>query len=194
MSLSSKIEAILFFKAEPISLKRLSQILEESETSIKEALNDLKNSLEGRGLSLLERDSEYILGTNPEFSSIIEKLQKEELSKDLSKASLETLSIILYKGPISRSEIDFIRGVNSTFILRNLMIRGLVEKILNPKDSRSYLYKPSFETLSYLGISSVENLPDREKVLKEIESFKESTEIDSNGEKENANLVSENDG
>jgi segregation and condensation protein B len=75
--------------------------------------------------------------------------------KDLGKAGLETLSIILYQGPISRAEIDYIRGVNSNFILRNLLIRGLIERVENPHDQRSFLYKPTLELISYLGLSKI---------------------------------------
>ena len=170
--LSSQIEAVLFYKAEPLSIKRLCQILKKDETEIKNAIRELKESLRGRGLTLIEWEDEITLGTNKETSHIIETLTREELTKDLGKASLETLSIILYQGPISRSEIDYVRGVNSQFILRNLLIRGLIEKIENPKDQRSFLYKPSLELISYLGISKVSDLPDYDVVRMDIESFK----------------------
>jgi len=112
-----------------------------------------------------------MLGTAPEMGELIEALIKEELSKDLGKAGLETLSIVLYRGPISRSKIDYIRGVSSTFILRNLLVRGLVERVSNPDDQRSFLYKPTFELLSYLGISRIEDLPEYDAVKQELESF-----------------------
>ena len=118
---------------------------------------------------LLEKDNEISLGTAPELSDLIENLQKEELNKELSKASLETLSIILYKNGANRSEIDYIRGVNSSFTLRALSIRGLIEKITDPKDNRRFIYKPSFELLSYMGIKSVEELPDYSEVSNSIE-------------------------
>ena len=72
---------------------------------------------------------------------------------------METLAIILYKGSVTRSEIDYIRGVTSTFILRNLAIRGLVEKYINEEDKRTVLYKPTIDLLSYLGVESTEKLP-----------------------------------
>lgn len=99
---------------------------------------------------------------------MLEQIKKEELNKDLSKASLETLSIILYKNGAPRSLIDYIRGVNSNFILRALSIRGLVEKVNDPKDNRRYIYKPTFELLSYMGVTSIEELPDYENVLKNL--------------------------
>lgn len=169
MNLESKIEAILFFKGEPVSLKRLEDILKVSKEEISVAVENLKRNLENRGIVLIENNKEITLGTAPELSSLIEDLQKEELNRDLSKASLETLSIILYKNGVSRSEIDYIRGVNSSFTLRALSIRGLVEKTLDPKDSRRYIYKPSFELMSYMGIKSIEELPDWEEINNSIQ-------------------------
>jgi len=94
----------------------------------------------------------------------------------LGKAGLETLSIILYKAPITRVEIDYLRGVNSNFILRNLLIRGFIEKVVNPGDQRSYLYKPSLDLLSFLGVSKVEDLPEYVSIQEEIKDFN-STDI-----------------
>lgn len=176
MNLSTKLEAILFWKAEPISFKKLSQLLEVSEAEIMTALVELEKALQGRGISLVQTDTEVMLGTAKEISLLIEQLTKEELSRDLGKAGLETLAIILYQGPISRADIDYIRGVNSQFILRNLLIRGLVERIDNPTDARSFLYKTTLDLLAHLGISKIEDLPEYEKVRTDIEAFKQSTD------------------
>ena len=159
-NLAQKIEAILFFKGEPVSMKKLGEILKVSKEEIGEAIIDLNNSLKEKGIVLLEKGEEITLGTNPEFSELIEHLQKEELNKELSKASLETLSIVLYKNGVTRAEIDYIRGVNSSFTLRMLAIRGLVEKTVDVKDSRRYIYKPTFDLLSYMGVKNVEELPE----------------------------------
>ncbi|MEK7175229.1 MAG: SMC-Scp complex subunit ScpB [Patescibacteria group bacterium] len=167
MTLEAKIEAILFFKNEAMSIDKLADILKVDKEEILKAVLVLKTSLENRGIILLEKGPslapqgiEIMLGTNPELSSLIENLQKEELDKELSKASLETLSIILYKDGVSQSEIDFIRGVNSGFTLRALSIRGLIERSTSEKDARVYIYKPSFDLLSFMGITSVKELPD----------------------------------
>jgi len=172
MDLPAKIEAILFWKAEPVSLKKLASLLNEKPDAIKAGLTALEANLKGRGLTLVQTDEEVMLGTAKELSPLIEELTKEELTRDLGKAGLETLSIILYQGPISRADIDYIRGVNSQFILRNLLIRGLIERVDNPKDSRSYLYKSTLQLLSHLGISKIADLPEYDKVRTEIESFK----------------------
>ena len=168
--LEKKLEAVLFWKGEPVSYKKLEDILKVPQNEIKDAVFNLKNDLSGRGVALLENGNEITLGTAPEFGKLIENLQKEELNKELSKASLETLSIILYKGGVSRAEIDYIRGVNSSFTLRALSVRGLVEKTTDAKDSRRYIYKPSFDTLSYLGVRSVEELPEWQEVKGSLES------------------------
>lgn len=175
MNLDQKIEAVLFWKGEPVSLKKLSQIFEVSVEEIKSGIETLKTKLEGRGVSLVEKEDEVMLMTSGENSELIEKLAKEELSKDLGKASLETLSIILYQGPVKRSEIDYIRGVNSQFILRNLLVRGLIEKEQDPKDARTFVYKASFDLLSHLNLKNIAELPEYETVRKDIEQFKQST-------------------
>ncbi|MDP9249289.1 MAG: SMC-Scp complex subunit ScpB [bacterium] len=168
--LEAKIEAVLFFKGEPVSLKKLGDILKVSPGEMLEAIASLKVNLENRGISLMENNNEFALATAHQFGQLIENLQKEELNKGLSKATLETMSIILYKGGASRAEIDYIRGVNSSFTLRALSVRGLVEKTNDERDSRRYIYKPSFDTLSYLGVRSVEELPEWQEVKGSLES------------------------
>lgn len=183
MNLSAKIEAILFWKAEPIYLKKLANLCEASEEEIKTALGELRLSYASRGITLIENsvggNHEITLGTAPEMSSVIEKLTKEELMRDLGKAGLETLSIVLYQGPISRAEIDYIRGVNSQFILRNLLVRGLVERRENPKDQRSFLYAPTLELIAHLGVTKIEELPEYAQVRTDIEAFKTQQDQDS---------------
>jgi segregation and condensation protein B len=184
MPLDAQIESILFWKGEPVKLKKLAEILNVSIEEIEKELDTLKSKLENRGLSLIRLEDEVSLGTSSDMSDLIGKLTKEELVKDLGKAGLETLTIILYKGPIKRSEIDYIRGVNSQFILRNLLIRGLIERITNPDDERTFLYKPTFDLLSHLGLQSLKDLPDYDSIIKTIE---ENTKMQSNlNENENA--------
>ncbi len=173
MNLEQKIEAILFWKGEPMTRKKLSEILGVGQIEINEGIEKLKEILNNRGVIVIEKDNEITLGTSPEISELIENLQKEELNRELSKASLETLSILLYKNGTTRAEIDYIRGVNSSFILRALSIRGLVEKIVDPKDSRRFIYKPSFDLLSFLGIKSIEELPEFNDINKSIEESAE---------------------
>ncbi len=179
MDLKSKIEALLFWKAEPLAIKKLAELVEADIDATKIAINELETSLAGRGISIVRSDDEVMLGTAKECGELIEKIAKEERTRDLGKAGLETLSIILYQGPISRADIDYIRGVNSQFILRNLLIRGLVERVENPKDARSFLYKTSLDLLAHLGLSKIEDLPEYDKVRADIESFKQSNQTES---------------
>ncbi|MBI5139733.1 SMC-Scp complex subunit ScpB [Candidatus Nomurabacteria bacterium] len=170
MEIEKKIEAILFWKGEPVSRKWLAGVLKLGQGEINVSLEKLKDNLQARGIVLQEKDDEVTLGTSPEASSLLEDLQKEELNKDLSKASLETLSIVLYKNGVSRAEIDYIRGVNSSFTLRALSVRGLIERVLDLNDSRRYIYKPSFELLSFMGVRSPEELPEYNEVNNSLES------------------------
>ena len=174
MELDAYIEAVLFFKGEAVSIKKLSEILVKSPEEIEAGLKVLEGKLQGRGVKLIRIENEVALGTAGKADELIEKLTKEELSRDIGKAGLETLSIIIYRGPISRREIDYIRGVNSTFIIRNLLIRGLVEKVPAEKDQRSFLYKPTLELLSHLGVEKIEDIPEYNKVKEEIKKFEES--------------------
>src|SRR3989339_716997 len=106
MNLDKQIEAILFFKGEAMSYKKLASILNVKEDDIKTSLEELKIKLEDRGIRLIFKDDKVMLATGPEAHEIIESLKKEELSKDLGKASLETLSIVLYRGPVMESEVN----------------------------------------------------------------------------------------
>jgi len=174
--IEKQIESILFWKAEPVKISDLAKILEISVEQVTEAAASLNSSLENRGIQLLNNNNELSLITSAENGPLIEKLLKEELNKELSKAALETLSIILYKGPMKRSEIDYIRGVNSQFIIRNLMIRGLVDKEQNPNDERGFFYKASSDLLNFMGIKSVTEMPEYEKVRTDIDNFMNNNE------------------
>ncbi len=171
MDKKTEIEAILLFKNEPVTLKELSQILNESVENIKKLVEELQEEYKDRGIVLVGDGESVELGTNPKLSSLIEAMQKEEVEKSLGRAGLETLSIILYKGPVSRREIDYIRGVNSSFIIRNLLIRGLVERTESKDAGRGYSYKPTLDLLKHLGLKSRENLPEFKTALEKIESF-----------------------
>ena len=182
MELSKKIEALLFFKGEPVDIKFLSSTLGVSSEEVSEALLALNESLSSRGIVLIKNDDEYLLGTAPEMAPAIEKIVKEELNRDLGKAGLETLTIVLYRGPISRTEINYIRGVNSNYILRNLLVRGLIEKV--DHGGRSTVYRPTFELLSFMGISKVEDLPSYDEVAKAVVLLHEETKENESTEPE----------
>ena len=175
-NLENKIEAVLLFKNEPVSLVELGKLLNVSKEDVQSAIAKLQNIYSDRGIVLVTNGEEISLGTHPDVSVLIETMQKEELSRELGRAGLETLSIILYRGPISRREIDHIRGVNSGFILRTLLIRGLIERSLGVAGDRSYSYRPTLKLLEYLGVSRREELPDFKNAFKKIEEFVKTTE------------------
>jgi segregation and condensation protein B len=171
LSISAQMESILFWKGEPMTVKEVSKILGIEENVVRENISVLQNELENRGVVLITTEDKLSLVTNSLMSEKISALVKEELSKDLSKATLETLSIILYRGAVTRSEIDYVRGVNSQFILRALSVRGLVDRETDPKDERAYLYKPSIDLLAHLGVTKRDELPDFDKINSEILTF-----------------------
>jgi segregation and condensation protein B len=171
MSLVNNVEAVLFYKTEPYNFDALARLLEVSEAEVREACTQLAEQRQTSGLRLVMTDREVQLVTAPEQSDLIEKVRKDELSQDIGKAGAETLSIILYRGPLTRAEVDRIRGVNSTFIIRNLLVRGLVEKRDNPKDARAMLYAGTPALYTHLGITKREELPDFEVVMNAIDSF-----------------------
>lgn len=169
IDLSSKIEGLLFYRGEEVSKKELSSLFNKTIEEIEQALETLEEKLKNRGIVLVKKDDSVVLGIASELGSLIEGIRKDELDKELSKAAVETLSIILYKDKVTRSEIDYIRGVNSSFILRNLLVRGLIEKIFDPKDSRRILYRPTLDALSFMGITSINELPNYDVVVSKLE-------------------------
>lgn len=159
MELKHIFESLLFIRGEPFSVAELAKITKESKEVISAALEELSREYAERGIVLLEKNGEFQFGTNPENREWVEKFVKSEFTEDLTRASVETLAIIAYKGPLMRAEIDYIRGVNSSFMVRNLLMRGLVSRKENPKDARSYLYEISFDFLKHFGMTRVEELP-----------------------------------
>lgn len=159
MNLKSTIEALLFIQGEPLAISRIAKITGQEKTNIQSALQELAAEYRERGIVLIQSDDAWQFATHPGAKAAVEKLVTSELSDDLSRASVEVLSIIAYKGPVSRADIEYIRGVNSSFIVRNLLLRGLISREENPKDRRSYLYRVSADFLKHLGLGRIEELP-----------------------------------
>lgn len=170
-NIKRNIEALLFAAGEPLSFERLASLLNINGEQAEEAVQELADELAERGIRVVVKGKEVILATSPDCAEVVSVFKKEEVSGELSKAALETLAIVTYKAPITRAEIDFIRGVNSTFTLRNLLVRGLVERKQNPDDSRSYIYSPSFGLLRLLGISRLDELPEYSSFRNSMEKF-----------------------
>lgn len=171
--LISSLESLLFVSGEPVSFGRLAKALESTEEEMKNALKCLSERYtdDASGLMLIQTQKTVVLATKPENAIALESLTKSTLQESMSKAALEVLSIIAYRAPISRAEIDAIRGVNCSFTLRNLLLRDLISREGNPSDSRGYLYQPTLRFLQVLGLGVVSELPSYE-VLSQDERLK----------------------
>jgi segregation and condensation protein B len=156
------LEALLFAAGEPLQKKRIVSFLEITPELLAAAIVELKKELAGRGLSLIETDTEVELRTSADAAAVVETYRKGELSRDLGKAGLETLAIILYQNGATRSEIDWIRGVNSTAAIRSLLLRGLIERETDAEDKRRNRYTPSIDAYAHLGVGSFNELPNLE--------------------------------
>jgi len=159
------VESILFAANKPIGLKELADITGAKKEDLEKALEALKSKLnnDDSGIHILENNKKYQLSTNPGHSKILQEYFQTELTGELSKPSLETLTIIAYRQPISKEELEQIRGVNCSLILRNLLIRGLVE-YREEKNDLVPMYSVTMDFLRHLGIAAVSELPDFEKL------------------------------
>lgn len=166
--LRSQILSILFVAGKPVSMKELSEVLEITEDELKLDVGELAASNQTSGIILLAHNNKLQLASNPENSSLVKKFLSLELREKLTDPALETLAIILYRQPVSKAEIENIRGVNSQYTLRHLLIRGLIEKIQSASDKRMQLYKTTLEFMQHLGIKDVKELPDFEELTKNI--------------------------
>ncbi|MEK7174471.1 MAG: SMC-Scp complex subunit ScpB [Patescibacteria group bacterium] len=167
------LEALLFVHGEPLSFVKIAKILEVDEATVRGLAKTLEERLadEERGLMLVLGGERAQLATKPAFAKIVEGFVKAELAEELTPASLETLAIIAYFGPVTKARIDYQRGVNSAFILRNLMIRGLILRATDPAHPTSYVYRPSFLLLTHLGLARQEDLPDYENYRQLLAKF-----------------------
>ncbi len=172
MNVKSQLESLLFTAGHPVAVKKLADVLspygrspeggEISVSNIEVLLKELAEDYEknDRGLRLVFLENKVQLVSAPDSALTIKKLVKSDFEEDLSPAALETLAIIAYRGALSRAAIENLRGVNCSFILQSLAIRGLIEKKNNPEDGRSYVYKITFDFLRHLGLNRLEDLPN----------------------------------
>ncbi|MFA5991602.1 MAG: SMC-Scp complex subunit ScpB [Candidatus Doudnabacteria bacterium] len=166
--LAKTLEALLFVAAKPFKAKELAKILELDVKEIETALGALCELRKESGIVVLNNNGEYQLSTNSAYSTQVKNFLNAELREKLTDATVEVLAIIAYRQPISKAEIEAIRGVNSQYSLRNLLMRGLIEKVSNPHDARSFLYQTTTEFLMHLGLTNVSELPEFEKLVAQI--------------------------
>lgn len=158
-NLPAILESMLFVHGDAIALARLAEASGATEAACREALARLARSLEGRGIVLMEKDGAYQLGSLPGHAPYVEALAKSERAAELSRPALETLAVVAYQGPTTRARIEYIRGVNSSYTLRGLLMRGLIERVEHPAERRAALYRISMDALKHLGLAGTRDLP-----------------------------------
>jgi len=167
MNLKSQLESLLFVAIKPLSVKELLLATGAKSQEVEEALSSLAEDYElaKSGFRLLRNNNNYQLSTAPESASLIKEFLKSDLSGELSQPSLEALTIIAYRGPISKLELERIRGVNCSLIIRNLLLRGLIEEKFDKLKNENY-YTVTLDFIRFLGINQVQDLPDYERLNK----------------------------
>ena len=160
LPLSVKLEAILFVAAEPVTPGQLASALDVASSVIERGLNELDASLSDRGLRLQRHAGRVQLTTAPQLAELIERFLGLEATSHLSRAALETLAIIAYQQPVTRPQIDAIRGVNSDSMLKSLLNKGLVlESGRADGPGRPILYSTTPEFLQHFGLNSILEMP-----------------------------------
>ena len=185
MSLKSQLESLLFIAVKPVSLKKLAVALKVKSIDVADALKELAADYEAdnRGLRLLINNKQYQLATAEANATLVKEFLNDETKGELSVPSLEALTIIAYRGPLAKRELDRIRGVNCSLIVHNLLLRGLISEKYNKKLDESF-YTVTHEFLRFLGLDEVSKLPDYEKLhapdtldsLLQVESADEQSE------------------
>ncbi len=170
----SELEALLFYYGEAISVKRIAHLLEIKPEECEQLLQGFAGTLAAdpmRGLTLIRQGDAVQLATKPELKTIGEKILKDELREQLTPAALEVLALVAYLGPMPRSTVDYIRGVNSSFTLRNLMVRGLIERDMGREKGNVHQYRASFAFLNHMGLVKLEDLPEYPHFREILERF-----------------------
>ena len=160
LPLSVKLEALLFVTAEPVATAQLATALDVSPSVVERGLNELDASLSSRGLRLQRHAGRVQLTTAPQLAELIERFLGLEATSHLSRAALETLAIIAYQQPVTRPQIDSIRGVNSDSMMKSLLSKGLIlESGRADGPGRPILYSTTPEFLQHFGLNSILEMP-----------------------------------
>jgi segregation and condensation protein B len=164
LSLTARVESVLFVAEEPISPHRLAEALGVTSRQVEEALHELASDYDGRGLRLQIIDNCVQLTTAPEAAPSIERFLGLEARVHLSQAALEALAIIAYRQPATRPAVEAIRGVGSDSVLRTLLSAGLIERVGRADAvGRPFLYGTTAEFLQHFGLQSLDDLPELEE-------------------------------
>jgi len=161
--IKNNIESLLFISHKPLTLKELAKAVGGSVEETTKVLDELQKDYEerGGGIQMLKLENKYQFASASESSEAVARFIKSEMTGELTRPSLETLTIIAYRAPISKAELEMIRGVNCSVILRNLLMRGLVRAEEDTKKGNIY-YSITMDFLKHLGLSKPEDLPNFE--------------------------------
>jgi len=160
INIVAALEALLFVAPLPISVQQLSDVFEIKPREVEKRLNELKDLLADRGIRVQRHKNFISLVSAPEYAPLIESFLSMEVTNRLSQAALEALSIVAYKQPVTRPQIDAVRGVNSDGVIKNLLSKGLIEEVGRANSpGRPILYATTNEFMQYFGIQSLEELP-----------------------------------
>jgi len=160
LPLSVKLEALLFVAAEPATTAQLAEALDVAPSVVERGLHELDASLAARGLRLQRHAGRFQLTTAPQLAELIERFLGLEATTHLSRAALETLAIIAYQQPVTRPQIDSIRGVNSDSMMKSLLNKGLIlESGRSDGPGRPFLYSTTPEFLQHFGLNSILEMP-----------------------------------
>lgn len=161
LSLDAAIEGLLFVAAAPMTVAQMAEALEVKQDEVEASLARLEEALvQGRGIRIQRSGGRIQLTTAPELGSLVERFLGLEATSKLSRAALETLTILAYKQPITRPGIDAVRGVNSDGVLKSLLSKGMIQEVGRAEGpGRPILYGTTIEFLQYFGLSSLEELP-----------------------------------
>ena len=169
LQLAAVLEGLLFVAEQPLTIQELARVTRQPTRDVRAALEELKAAWQERGILLQEQDGAFLLVSHPDVAPYVRELLGVHRSERLSRATLETLAVIAYYQPVTRAEIERMRGVNSDHTLAVLLGRELVAAgERRPTPGRPIEYCTTFEFLKYFGLASLADLPERERFLAEL--------------------------
>ncbi len=174
MTKVAQLEALLFTNGGEVKKTTLMDQLGLDTAALTNVINTLTQLLSGHGVALVQSPTSLALRTSPSVASFINDIYKKSLGGDLGKAGLEVLSILFYKGSSSKTEIDYIRGVNSATSIRALLVRGLINR---EKKHSSYIYSPTIDALALLGVEKKEDLPEFDKMCESLQRLDKDSKV-----------------
>lgn len=167
LSLQATLEAVLFASGRPLGAKTLAAAVDAPQEEVITALQELANACESsdRGLRVLTDGVTWSLVTAKEAAKAVEEVVRVDEAGELTRPALETLTVVAYKGPVTKPEIEAVRGVNCTLVLRNLLVRGLIDE--KEESPMRTVYTLSHDAMRHLGITKLAELPQYDQLHKD---------------------------